>query len=417
VSFWIIAVALTLLAIGFVIVPLLWLRKGFRQQEVAADLVSIALIKEQLDELELQSQTDFITEGDYQERKRELELRLVADAMTAAEVPSKGQYRAVLTTVALLVPLASWLLYHQWGSAEAWQLSQRYQAVSAQLAKGEGNSDQAMAFVADLAHYTQQGGSADWLFLQAQLYMQMGAYQAAADSYARVAAQQPGSAEVLARQAQAQYLASGRKLDSQVKQLVEQVLAINPHQPTVLGMRGMDAFERADYAMAIGSWEQAIRGMPPGSQSAQVLQQGIVQARKALAESGVAGANLAAGEPQPSDTAGFSDGIKVRVELDQQAIVSPGATVFVIAQAPEGGMPFAVVRLPVEGLPADVVLDDSTAMAPGNSLSKQARAKVTARVSVSGNAMAQAGDWQGRSQILTPDTLPELVAIRIDQEI
>jgi hypothetical protein len=56
-------------------------------------------------------------------------------------------------------------------------------------------------------------------------------------------------------------------------------------------------------------------------------------------------------------------------------------------------------------------------MAPGNSLSKQQKVKVTARVSLSGNAIAQAGDWQGRSQVLTPDTLPELVDIRIDQEI
>lgn len=408
-SFWLLVVALTLLAVGFVAVPIVWLRKGVKQQEVPADLVSIALIKEQLDELEQQSQTDFITEGDYQERKRELELRLVTDAMTTTELPGQGNYRPVLIAVALLLPLASWVLYQQLGSAEAWKLSQRYQAISEQLAKGEGDADQTMAFVADLAHFTQQGGNPDWLFLQAQLYMQLGVYQAAADSFAKVAEGQPGSAEILARQAQAQYLAAGRKVDDRVNQLIERVLAINPHQPTVLGMQGMDAFERADYTAAISSWEQAIRGMPPGSQSAQVLQQGIQQARQALGEAGTAVAE--------ASVAGFRDGIKVRVELDQQAAVSPGSTVFVIAQAPEGGMPYAVVRLPVEGLPTEVVLDDSTAMAPGNSLSKQQKVKVTARVSLSGNAIAQAGDWQGRSQVLTPDTLPELVDIRIDQEI
>ncbi len=416
-SFWLLVGALTLLAVGFVVLPLLWLRKGVKQQEVPADLVSIALIKEQLDELEQQSQTDFITEGDYQERKRELELRLVSDAMQATEVPEQGNFRAVVIAVGLLLPLASWLLYLQWGSADAWNLSQRYQAINEQLAKGEGNADQTMAFVADLAHYTQQGGSPDWLFLQAQLYMQLGVYQAAADSYARVAEQQPGSVEVLARQAQAQYLAGGRKIDSRVNQLIERVLAINPHQPTVLGMQGMDAFERADYTAAISAWEQAIRGMPQGSQSAQVLQQGIRQARAALGESGVEVADTGSANGRAPTATGFRDGIKVRVELDQQAAVSPGSTVFVIAQAPEGGMPYAVVRLPVEGLPTEVTLDDSTAMAPGNSLSKQQKVKVTARVSLSGNAIAQAGDWQGRSQVLTPDTLPELVAIRIDQEI
>ncbi len=416
-SFWLLVSALTILAIAFVAVPMVWLRKGVKQQDVPADLVSIALIKEQLDELEQQSQTDFITEGDYQERKRELELRLVTDAQWTSDLPAKGNYRPVVLAVAVLLPLASWVLYQQWGSADAWKLSQRYQAITEQLAKGEGNADQTMAFVADLAHYTQQGGSADWLFLQAQLYMQLGVYQAAADSYAKVAVGQPGSAEILARQAQAQYLAGGRKIDGRVDQLIQQVLAINPHQPTVLGMRGMDAFERADYAAAVGYWEQAIRGMPPDSQSAQVLQQGIQQARTAMGESSTALAEAAISDNSQPVGAGFRDGIKVRIELDQQATVSPGSTVFVIAQAPEGGMPFAVVRLPVEGLPTEVVLDDTTAMAPGNSLSKQQKVKVTARVSLSGNAIAQAGDWQGRSQVLTPDTLPELVAIRIDQEI
>ena len=416
-SFWLIAACLTLLAIAFVALPALWLRKDAGQNELRAETINVALLKEQLDQLSLQSEAGLISPADYQLRKQELELRLVTDATPQAQQPeatSGGKTRLVIVFVVLALPLASWLLYQQLGNGQAWQLSQRYEALSEQLAAGKGDSDAMIAFVGDLAEFTGDGASADWLFVQAQLYMQMGAYQAAADAYGKVVLQQPGSADLLARQTQAMYLAAGRKMTPEVDAMLERVLAINPHQTTVLGIRGMDAFENANYPLAVESWQQALAGMPPGSPSIAVLEQGIRQAQAAMGMSGDSAPPLLAQVP---DAAGFSDGIKVRVELDATAEVTPGSTVYIIASSPEGGMPFAVVRMPVEELPTEVTLDDSTAMAPGNSLSRQSKVVVTARVSVSGNAIAQAGDWQGRSALLTPETLPPLVAVRIEQKI
>ena len=130
-----------------------------------------------------------------------------------------------------------------------------------------------------------------------------------------------------------------------------------------------------------------------------------------------AGAQVIAGAQAAGEQPGFSEGITVRVELDGAAKIIPGATVFISASLPAGGMPFAVVRLPVEGLPAEVTLDDTTAMVAGRALSHQTEVRVTARVSASGNALGRTGDWQGRSERLTPDTVPPVVFIRIDQEI
>jgi cytochrome c-type biogenesis protein CcmH len=399
------------LAVAFVLLPVIWLRKGADASPVQSDAISIALLKEQLEEAQLQHQAGVLSDEDYRETRQELELRIVTDAAQPTQHQRQEKY-GVLLLLALSLPPATWWLYHEWGNGQAWSLSERYQLLNQQFAKGEGDSASAALFVDDLARFNQRKGTPDWLFLQAQLSMQLGQYQAAADTYASLAAKEPGNAEIIARQAQAQYLAAGRKIDAQVDGLMQQVLAIDPHQPTVLGLRGMDAFERADYAQAISAWEKALGAMPPGSPSAKVLEQGIGQARLAMGEAG----ESVVVEAQPV-VAGFTDGIKVRVELDQAARVAPGSTVYVIASGPNGGMPFAVVRMPVEGLPTEVVLDDSTAMAPGNSLSRQQQVKVIARVSRSGNAIAQAGDWQGRSELLTPQTVPEVVAIRIDQEI
>jgi cytochrome c-type biogenesis protein CcmH len=70
-------------------------------------------------------------------------------------------------------------------------------------------------------------------------------------------------------------------------------------------------------------------------------------------------------------------------------------------------MPLAVSRQPVAEWPLKVTLDDSMAMAPGMGLSRFDRYVVSARISASGQAMAQPGDLEGaihlgRSDAVSP---------------
>ena len=64
-------------------------------------------------------------------------------------------------------------------------------------------------------------------------------------------------------------------------------------------------------------------------------------------------------------------------------------------------MPLAVVKKQVKDLPLDVTLDDSMAMMPTMTLSSVANVQVSARVSHSGNAIAQPGEPIGKMQLST----------------
>jgi cytochrome c-type biogenesis protein CcmH len=77
------------------------------------------------------------------------------------------------------------------------------------------------------------------------------------------------------------------------------------------------------------------------------------------------------------------------------------ATVFVVARPVGGGMPFAAVRRPAVLLPFDVRLDDLVSMSEERKLSAAKAFEVVVRLSRSGNAAAQDGDWEWRSPPLS----------------
>ena len=90
---------------------------------------------------------------------------------------------------------------------------------------------------------------------------------------------------------------------------------------------------------------------------------------------------------------------------------------FVYAKAASGPpMPLAVQRLRVEQLPATVTLTDGMGMLPNMKLSQFPQVIVGARISKSGNAIAQSGDLQTLSKPLAvASTAP--IALTIDQTV
>ena len=72
---------------------------------------------------------------------------------------------------------------------------------------------------------------------------------------------------------------AGNKLEGRPMVLVKKALALDPKHPTALMMAGSDAFNRADYAQAIGHWEKVLTVLEPGSSDAVQVAAEIADAR------------------------------------------------------------------------------------------------------------------------------------------
>jgi cytochrome c-type biogenesis protein CcmH len=94
--------------------------------------------------------------------------------------------------------------------------------------------------------------------------------------------------------------------------------------------------------------------------------------------------------------------VNVRLDPKLKANVAPTDTLFVFAKAAHGPpMPLAIARLTAAQLPASVTLTDEMSMVPGLTLSQFPQIVVGARISKSGNAVAQRGDLQTPSVTAT----------------
>lgn len=215
---------------------------------------------------------------------------------------------------------------------------------------------------------------------------------------------------LLAELAQIRYFAAGREMTDEVQALVDEVLEMDPAQPTVLGMLGIDAFDSGDFETAIDRWRRAIAGMDDPD-TADALRQGIRVAQQRL--------GIAPDEAEQAVAEGPGIAVRVRLADDLAGRLDDGATVFVVARDLEGELPpLAVARARLDELPLTVVLDDSRSMSPQARLSQVDQARLMVRVSESGQATPQPGDLLGTLEgAAVGETDGEPVEVVIDRVV
>ncbi|MFZ5556729.1 MAG: c-type cytochrome biogenesis protein CcmI [Pseudomonadota bacterium] len=387
-------VGLVLVALAFVLVPLL----RSRQPDPGAQrhALNLAVYRDQLDELARDLDNGAIPRAQYEQAVAELKARLLEDVPAQDGVNRQANRRGPLYGVALALgvalPVAAALLYLSLGTPQA------LVAPPTPTAGASGHSQeeaQVEAMVNALAAKLESNpNDAEGWSLMGRTQAALGRFDASAQAFERALALRPDDAQTLADLADSLAMAQGQRLAGRPAELVERALTLDPQHPKSLALAGAAAFERGDYRGAVERWERLRTVMPPGSEIVSQLDQSIAEARQ---RGGLASAPPIAAPAGPAAGNAHVKGVvKIAPALTEK--VAPGDTVFVYARAAEGPpMPLAIVRKSASELPLAFDLNESMTMAPGMSLANFSEVVVTARVSKSGSAAPQSGDLEGVS--------------------
>lgn len=404
-SLWIGIFLLSLIAVGFLVLPLLRrekLTENLLAQQNARQLANITLYRQKITQLELDQKEGRIEEDAFPEMKAEIEDLLLDDAAIRQKqpwhTPSSFLKNTALVVVVGAVLSGAILTYEQIGGRlglEAWYAQQ------ALIEEGQKDFGSLLRKLEDTVKANPddvQGHS-----LLARVYLDLGELEKGADSIGEIIRIQGATAMLLAQQAQALYFADSNRLTERVQTLIDKALALDAKDPATLSLLGMAAYQQQDWEGARVYWEAALP-RASGVEADESLRDGIADVRQRLGLP-----PLAVGGPQFAVTISLSNAASLLVNKD--------ATVFVFAQPVGGvGAPLAAVRLKVSELPKTIMLSDQQAMMPQNNLSSVKQVVIQARVAIGGTPQAQEGDWQGQTQVLEVDG-QQRVELEINQQL
>lgn len=389
-DFWIGAAALAGLAIVFVLWPVIR-RPADSDLSASRDEQVLDLYNQHRLELQQQLQAGDIDQAQFEQLQAENERSLLEDSSAHSAgvfAPARRGGGMALVLVAFLVAALAVVFYSGRGALadlEIRSLRDELLALPAdtpleQVAKRQ------QALIARLqARLNVAPENVQNWYVLARFASATGQFEEAVRAYQQILQRDPEAPAILSELAQVKFLQADNRITPEVRELTGRALALDGRDTTALGLAGIDAFQQQRYAAAVDYWQRAVALLGPVTPDGQALQQGIARAQRMLP---AGAANAVAALPGP-------ERIRVAVTLAPTVTATPEQAVFVYARAWQGSkMPLAIARLTVADLPATVTLDRSMSMVPDMHIGSFAELEVVARISPSGSAMAQAGDWQ-----------------------
>lgn len=394
IDFWLAAGLLLLVALSFLLIPVLRERRAQREEDRTA--LNVALYQERIAELQSQQAEGVLDAAQMDSGRAEAARELLADTEGVAPARVSRLGKPLPLLAAVLVPVLGLGLYLHFGASDKVELTREFAQAPQSMQEMTQRLERAVA---------AQPDSAEGVYFLGRTYMAQDRPADAAKMFERavnLAGRQP---ELLGQWAQAQYFADNKKWSDKVQALTDEALKADPKEVTSLGLLGIAAFEGERYQEAIDYWNRLLAQLPPQDKSREALQGGITRATEKLQASG--------GKVAQAPATKAAALLKVRVDLasELKAKVQPGDSVFIFARAVSGPpAPLAAKRLTVADLPVTVELGDADAMMPQLKLSNFPEVQLVARISRAGQPTA--GEWVGRSgPLASSTTAPQTLTI------
>lgn len=262
---------LIVLVVAAFLLPPLW--RG-RRSATGADrqAANLAILRDQLAELEREKADGTLADADFEQARRELQQRLLAEVQPDADAPAADPGRpsrkaAIAVFVAL--PLLGLAGYGIMGNPRALD-------PAATAPRPQVTAEQIEAMVGKLAERLKANPDdmQGWLML-GRSYKAMGRNAEAAEAYGKAEKLILDDAGLLAEYAEALAMGGKDGLRGKPRQLVERALKLDPENPHALFLAGAAAMEGGDKAKAVAYWEKLLPMVEPGSEVETMLRSSI----------------------------------------------------------------------------------------------------------------------------------------------
>lgn len=264
------------------------------------------------------------------------------------------------------------------------------------------------------------GDAEAWVML-GRSYQSLSRYAEAAEAFQKATHLQDGDARLWADYADALAMANGKQLQGRPTEALRNALQRDPNNRKALWLAGTAAMQRGDFQDSLKHWTKLQELTSLESSDARIIAANIEEIRTKLEQGSVAASNADAmpsvAIELPADTSTPEIRGVVSIDAGLADKIADNDTVFIFARAAEGPrIPLAVLRKQAKDLPISFVLNDGMAMTPAFKLSKFSDVVVGARISKSGNATPQPGDFTGTSEVINVTTKDSVTLVIKTQE-
>jgi cytochrome c-type biogenesis protein CcmH len=403
--FWGAAAIAVALALAFVLPFLLRNNKDEHSKAARRDL-NLAVYRDQMKDLKTELSNTQLSQEQFLASKLELETRAAEDALAHEDrVATPVASRRLGFVLAGVLPVAAIGLYFALGNPGVLSAVASGQSGATAAADAAPTEQDILRMVQQIEARTQANptDSEAWEALATANAM-MARWPEALQAYQKTYELLPKKPSVMSGYAEAIAMTSNLVLAGRPIELVTLALQTDPNNAKALELAGIHAYQNQDFAQSVKFLDRLQPQLPPETRYAQEILAMRNEAQR-LAQLGGGAQTAGATSSSPSDgqvaapplanAAGRIAG-SVEVAAALQARVGNQDTIYLIARAGESGPPLAAARIKMGQFPLSFSLDDSMAMNPTNTLSGHKEVVVLARISASGNPIAQPGDLEGR---------------------
>lgn len=409
-TLWIPTIGLLLLASVFVALPFIRQQKTAYQPSLLD--ANVAVFRDTEAMLEAQLNSGDLAPSQHQLLLAEAQQLLLSNTEQIEDQGSAKQtLRAglwLLPVMLLCIPILTFGLYNNLGaSADQHIVDLIQRSVDIEPASPEGAELSSQLYSALQKRVVQRPENIYYWTMLAQQTLAKGDIQTASDYYRQAIEVIPNNGYLLAQYAETLFILANSQFTATVTEVIDKAFAIDSSNPTILGLKGIQAFENQQWQRAITYWQGAMQQIDQNSVTASALLTGIARAKEQLQQTESA--------QEPSN--GVPTGVELLVSIDPAISYSPEQTVFVALVAISGPpMPLAARKLRAGDLPIQISLSDADAVMAGHNLSSASEFKAIARLSQSGSATPQSGDWEVSSGAVQLGEQSRFIELRIAKQ-